>query len=42
MRVAIDLLTDDPQNPLGADGLRTRVSTVMAKRLESGEDSTCW
>jgi len=38
MRVAINLLTDDPQNPSGAHWFWTRVIPEMAKRLESGEE----
>ena len=38
MRVAINLLTDDPANPSGAHWFWTRVIPEMAKRLESGEE----
>ncbi len=38
MRVAINLLTDDPENPSGAHWFWTRVIPEMAKRLESGEE----
>jgi glycosyltransferase involved in cell wall biosynthesis len=38
MRVAINLLTDDPQNPSGAHWCWTRVIPEMANRLESGEE----
>jgi glycosyltransferase involved in cell wall biosynthesis len=38
MRVAINLLTEDPQNPSGAHWFWTRVIPEMAKRLESGEE----
>ena len=38
MRVAINLLTDDPNNPSGAHWFWTRVIPEMAKRLESGEE----
>ena len=38
MRVAINLLTDDPQNPSGAHWFWTRVIPEMAKRLEFGEE----
>src|SRR5215831_3940411 len=38
MRVAINLLTDDPDNPSGAHWFWTRVIPEMAKRLESGEE----
>ena len=37
MRVAINLLTDDPRNPSGAHWFWTRVIPEMAKRLEFGE-----
>jgi glycosyltransferase involved in cell wall biosynthesis len=38
MRVAINLLTEDPQNPSGAHWFWTRVIPEMANRLESGEE----
>src|SRR5215471_980693 len=38
MRVAINLLTDDPGNPSGAHWFWTRVIPEMANRLESGEE----
>ena len=38
MRVAINLLTEDPENPSGAHWFWTRVIPEMAKRLESGEE----
>src|SRR5215469_1699138 len=38
MRVAINLLTEDPQNPSGAHWFWTRVIPEMADRLESGEE----
>src|SRR5690349_67150 len=38
MRVAINLLTDDPGNPSGAHWFWTRVIPQMAKRLEPGEE----
>ena len=38
MRVAINLLTDDPGNPSGAHWFWTRVIPEMAKRLEPGEE----
>jgi len=38
MRVAINLLPEDPQNPSGAHWFWTRVIPEMAKRLESGEE----
>jgi glycosyltransferase involved in cell wall biosynthesis len=38
MRVAINLLTDDPENPSGAHWFWTRVIPEMAKRLETGEE----
>src|SRR5215469_4280609 len=38
MRVAINLLTDDPENPSGAHWFWTRVIPEMAKRLEPGEE----
>ena len=38
MRVAINLLTEDPQNPSGAHWFWTRVIPEMAKRLEFGEE----
>ena len=38
MRVAINLLTEDPDNPSGAHWFWTRVIPEMAKRLESGEE----
>ena len=38
MRVAINLLTDDPANPSGAHWFWTRVIPEMAKRLEFGEE----
>ncbi|NYI87915.1 glycosyltransferase involved in cell wall biosynthesis [Amycolatopsis endophytica] len=37
MRVAINLLTDDPVNPSGAHWFWTRVIPEMAKRLTDGE-----
>jgi glycosyltransferase involved in cell wall biosynthesis len=38
MRVAINLLTEDPENPSGAHWFWTRVIPEMAKRLEFGEE----
>jgi glycosyltransferase involved in cell wall biosynthesis len=38
MRVAINLLTDDPENPSGAHWFWTRVIPEMANRLEAGEE----
>jgi len=38
MRVAINLLTEDPKRPSGAHWFWTRVIPEMAKRLESGEE----
>ena len=38
MRVAINLLTDDPANPSGAHWFWTRVIPEMSKRLETGEE----
>src|SRR5580704_11002286 len=38
MRVAINLLTDDPDNPSGAHWFWTRVIPEMATRLEPGEE----
>ena len=38
MRVAINLLTEDPRNPSGAHWFWTRVIPEMASRLESGEE----
>jgi glycosyltransferase involved in cell wall biosynthesis len=38
MRVAINLLTEDPQNPSGAHWFWTRVIPEMSKRLETGEE----
>ena len=38
MRVAINLLTDDPSNPSGAHWFWTRMIPEMAKRLGSGEE----
>src|SRR5205823_5251302 len=38
MRVAINLLTEDPRAPSGAHWFWTRVIPEMAKRLESGEE----
>lgn len=38
MRVAINLLTDDPDNPSGAHWFWTRVIPEMAGRLETGEE----
>jgi glycosyltransferase involved in cell wall biosynthesis len=38
MRVAINLLTDDPANPSGAHWFWTRVIPQMASRLEAGEE----
>ncbi len=38
MRVAINLLTDDPANPSGAHWFWTRVIPEMGKRLETGEE----
>ena len=38
MRVAINLLTEDPANPSGAHWFWTRVIPEMAKRLESNEE----
>src|SRR5919206_1822604 len=38
MRVAINLLTDDPANPSGAHWFWTRVIPEMAGRLTEGEE----
>ena len=38
MRVAINLLTDDPANPSGAHWFWTRVIPEMAQRLERDEE----
>jgi glycosyltransferase involved in cell wall biosynthesis len=38
MRVAINLLTEDPEHPSGAHWFWTRVIPEMARRLESGEE----
>jgi len=38
MRVAINLLTDDPGNPSGAHWFWTRVIPEMARRLDDGEE----
>jgi glycosyltransferase involved in cell wall biosynthesis len=38
MRVAINLLTEDPENPSGAHWFWTRVIPEMAQRLETGEE----
>ena len=38
MRVAINLLTDDPANPSGAHWFWTRVIPEMARRLDAGEE----
>ena len=38
MRVAINLLTENPQRPSGAHWFWTRVIPEMAKRLETGEE----
>src|SRR5579863_9952255 len=38
MRVAINLLTEDPEHPSGAHWFWTRVIPEMAQRLESGEE----
>src|SRR5215469_18102384 len=38
MRVAINLLTDDPGNPSGAHWFWTRVIPEMAERLDAGEE----
>jgi glycosyltransferase involved in cell wall biosynthesis len=38
MRVAINLLTEEPANPSGAHWFWTRVIPEMAKRLETGEE----
>jgi glycosyltransferase involved in cell wall biosynthesis len=38
LRVAVNLLTDDPGNPSGAHWFWTRVIPEMAKRLEPGEE----
>jgi glycosyltransferase involved in cell wall biosynthesis len=38
MRVGINLLTEDPENPSGAHWFWTRVIPEMAKRLEPGEE----
>jgi glycosyltransferase involved in cell wall biosynthesis len=38
MRVAINLLTEDPENPSGAHWFWTRVIPEMAKRLQTGEE----
>jgi hypothetical protein len=38
MRVAINLLTEDPANPSGAHWFWTRVIPEMAKRMDSSEE----
>jgi len=38
MRVAVNLLTDDPANPSGAHWFWTRVIPEMARRLHDGEE----
>ena len=38
MRVAINLLTEDPENPSGAHWFWTRVIPERAQRLETGEE----
>ena len=38
MRVAINLLTEEPENPSGAHWFWTRVIPEMARRLDSGEE----
>jgi glycosyltransferase involved in cell wall biosynthesis len=38
MRVAINLLTEDPEHPSGAHWFWTRVIPEMAKRLDTGEE----
>ena len=38
MRVAINLLTEDPENPSGAHWFWTRVIPEMASRLKTGEE----
>ena len=38
MRVAINLLTEDPENPSGAHWFWTRVIPEMAERLDPGEE----
>src|SRR5262245_60676694 len=38
MRVAINPLTEDPENPSGAHWFWTRVIPEMARRLETGEE----
>src|SRR5947199_9953142 len=38
MRVAINLLTEDPDNPSGAHWFWTRVIPEMAARLSTGEE----
>jgi glycosyltransferase involved in cell wall biosynthesis len=38
MRVAINLLTDDPQNPSGAHWFWTRMIPELAERMGSGEE----
>jgi glycosyltransferase involved in cell wall biosynthesis len=38
MHAAINLLTDDPENPSGAHWFWTRVIPEMARRLDSGEE----
>jgi glycosyltransferase involved in cell wall biosynthesis len=38
MRVAINLLTEDPEHPSGAHWFWTRVIPEMARRLETGEE----
>ena len=42
MRVAINLLPEDPRNPTGAHWFWTWVIPEMAKRLEPGRNCTCW
>ena len=42
MRVAINLLTDDPAHPSGAHWFWTRVIPEMAVRLATTRSCTCW
>ena len=42
MSVAINLLTDDPDNPSGAHWFWTRVIPEMASRMDSGEELSWW
>ena len=42
MRVAINLLTDDPANPSGAHWFWTRIIPEMANLLAGTKSSGCW